>query len=88
MTESEILNWLFVEVLSEITEEPFKDVEGKSQAEMPPVGNGTYLVTMKLKKDLPNWVPMYGEEICLDYKGIRRQCNSCYGNHLLKVRTL
>ena len=58
MTESEILNWLFGEVLSEITEEPFKEVEGKSQAEMPPVGNGTYLVTMKLKKDLPNWVLM------------------------------
>ena len=40
---------------------------------MPPVGKGTYLVTMKLKKDLPNWVPVYGGKVCLDYKGMKRQ---------------
>ena len=30
---------------------------------------GTYVVTMKLKKDLPNWVSMYGRKISLDYRG-------------------
>ena len=51
---------------------------------LPPIGNGTYLVTMKLKKDMPNWVPMYGRKICLMYRGIKNQCNSCFGPHLRK----
>ena len=86
LTESQILNWLviFGEVISEITEEPFEEVQGSTVPTMPPVGNGTYVVTMKLKKDLPNWIPMYGRKICLEYRGIRRQCNSCYGNHIKK----
>ena len=84
LSGSEILNWLvlFGEVLCEIAEEPFEVVENLSEADMPPVGNGTYLVAMKLKKNLPNWVPMYGRKVFLDYKGINRQCNSCYGNHI------
>ena len=43
-----------------------------------PVGNGTYLVKMRLKKDMPNWVPMYGRKVCFIYRGIKKQCNSCF----------
>ena len=86
LTESQILNWLaiFGEVISEITEEPFEEVKEGNVSTMQPVGNGTYVVKMKLKSDLPNWVPMYGRKICLEYRGMRRQCNACYGNHLKK----
>ena len=54
LSESEILGWLscFGEVLSEITEERFES-EGLDP-ELPPVGNGTYNVKMKLNGDLPN----------------------------------
>ena len=24
--------------------------------------------TIKLKKDLPNWLPMYGPKVCLEYE--------------------
>ena len=39
---------------------------------------------MKLKKDLPNWVPMYGRKVCFDYKGIKKQCSACFGPHIKK----
>ena len=86
LLESEILDWLalFGEVLSEITEEQYEDLDDTESRELPPVGNGNYLVTMRLEKDLPNWIPIYGRRICLDYKGNKKQCNWCYGSHLRK----
>jgi hypothetical protein len=83
LSESEILNWLgmFGEIISEITEEPY-DEEGHKDDSMPLVGNGTYNILMRLSSDLPNWVPIYGKKICLEYKGMRRQCNNCYGPHI------
>ena len=81
LSETEILGWLccFGQVVSEITEEAFDNAG--LDPNLPPVGNGTYLVRMKLEKDLPNWVPMYSKKICLEYPGIKRQCNNCYGPH-------
>ena len=72
---------MFGEIISEITEEPYAD-EGNKDDAMPPVGNGIYNVLMRLSSDLPNWVPVYGKKICLEYKGMRRQCNNCYGPHI------
>ena len=74
------------EVITEIAEELFEDERGNDDqmSKMPPVENGVYSVMMRLKKDLPNWVPMYGRKVCLDYKGIKKQCNSCYGPHIKK----
>ena len=51
---------------------------------LPLVGNGVYVVTMRLRKDMPNYMPMYERKVCLDYNGIKRQCNSCYGPHIKK----
>ena len=84
LSESEILSWLscFGEVLSEITEEQFES-EGLDP-DLPPVGNGVYNVRMRLKMDLPNWLPMYGKKICVEYPGARRQCSGCYGYHARK----
>ena len=72
LLESEILDWLslFGEVVSEITEELFDEVTDSTNEKMPPVGNVTYVVTMRLRKDMPNW---YGRKVCLDCKGIRKQ---------------
>ena len=86
LLESEILDWLvlFGEILSEITKEIYEDLEDPNSLKLPPVGNGNYLVSMKLKKDLPNWLPIYGRRVCLEYKGNKKQCNWCYGPHLRK----
>jgi hypothetical protein len=72
---------MFGEIISEITEEPYAD-EGNKDDAMPPVGSGTYSVLMRLSSDMPNWVPIYGKKICLEYKGMRRQCNNCFGPHI------
>ena len=72
----------FGEVLSEITKEQF-DSAGLDQ-DLPPIGNGTYNIRIKLNRDIPNWIPMYGRKICLEYPGIKRQCNKCYGAHAKK----
>ena len=48
---------------------------------LPPVGNGTYNVKIKLSRAIPNWVPMYGRKVCIEYTGTKRQCSSCYGPH-------
>ena len=69
--------------LTEISEECFEDEQVGGES-MPPIGNGTYLINMKLKKDIPNWVPMYGRKICLSYKGQKKQCNTCFVPHLKK----
>ena len=86
LSESEILDWLvqFGEVISDITEEIFDNPDVQGHADMPPVGNGTYIVTMKLKKDMPNWVPMYGRKVSFVYRGIQKQCSSCFGPHIKK----
>ena len=76
LQESEILDWLslFGDVISEIKEELFGDAEDQTCQGLPPVGNGNYLVTMRLQRDLPNFMPIYGRRICLEHKGIRKQC--------------
>ena len=45
-----------------------KDAKDENGERMPPIGNGVYIVTIKLKKDLPNWLPMYGRKVCLEYE--------------------
>ena len=86
LLESEILDWLvlFGEVVSEITEEVYGDQDDPESKDLPPVGNGNYLVKMKLKKELPNWLPIYGKRICLEYRGNRKQCSWCFGFHMRK----
>jgi hypothetical protein len=70
--------------LSDITEEIYEDRDDPSSHSYPPVGNGNYVVTMRLKKDIPNWLPIYGRRICIEYKGIKKQCNWYYGPHMRK----
>ena len=87
LTESEILAWLskLGTVTSEIREEAFDERGECSSDELPTIGNGCYIVEMRLTKSLPNFVPMFGKQVKLYHNGITKQCNNCYGNHLKKV---
>ena len=75
------MDWLsvFGQMMTEITEEIYEDLDDPDSQKLPPVGKGNYLVSMKLKKDLPNWLPIYRRRICLEYRGNKKQCNWCYG---------
>jgi hypothetical protein len=36
-------------------------------------------VELKLKKHIPEFLPMYGRKIRIFYVGMKRQCNNCFG---------
>ena len=76
ITKGELLCWLnlYGEVLSDITEMTHPD---SVNAEA--VGNGTYVVKMKLSKPIPQFLPVSGRKIRFYYNGIRRMCTNCYG---------
>ena len=40
-----------------------------------PVGNGTYVVQMNLKKPIPQFMPISGRKIRIYYNGIKRDLN-------------
>ena len=65
LSESKILGWLscFGEVLTEITEERFGGDDPDLDPSLPSIGNGTYTVKMRLVKDMPNWMPMFGRKV-------------------------
>ena len=62
----DMIKWLrlYGEVLSPLTEKQHPD-----STEDCPIGNGTYIVTMKLRKDMPNFVPMYGRKVKFEHTG-------------------
>ena len=79
LQEDQILDWLILygEPLSSICEDIHEDSDSDAQ----PIGNGTYSVKMKLHKDIPQFLPMYGRRIRLYYKGISKLCTQCFGRH-------
>jgi hypothetical protein len=36
---------------------------------------------MKLKKDIPQLLPMFGKRIRIYYRGVQKLCTKCFGNH-------
>jgi hypothetical protein len=64
LEEKQIIDWLshFGDVKSEILEDTHEGSE-ESSNDLPPVGNGIYLVRMKLKRDMPQLIPMHGKRI-------------------------
>ena len=85
LEEKQIVDWLshFGEVKSEISEDTHEGSDD-SNDDLPPVGNGIYSVRMKLKKDMPQLIPMHGKRIRLYYRGIIKRCANCFGAHQRK----
>ena len=79
LEDSQILDWLklYGDPVSPICE----DIHEDSDSEAEPIGNGTYSVKMKLDKDIPQFLPMYGRRIRVYYKGINKLCTQCFGSH-------
>jgi hypothetical protein len=74
LSEEELTTWLehYGRIVSPIEEELIKDEEGQNS-----FGNGKYKVEMKLEREMPNLIPMYGKKIRIYYKGIKKVCKSC-----------
>ena len=76
--ELDLVRWLqkYGEILSAVCEKSHKDSD-KSY----PVGTGTYVVKMKLRRHIPQYLPIYGRKLRIYYPGIDRAFSNCYGMH-------
>ena len=76
--ELDLVRWLqkYGEIMSAVSEKAHTDSD-KSNL----VGTGTYVVKMKLKKQIPQYLPIYGRKLRIYYPGIDRACSNCYGMH-------
>ena len=79
LEDQQILDWLrlYGDPISPICE----DIHEDSDSDAEPIGNGTYSVKMKLNRDIPQFLPMFGRRIRIYYKGITKLCTQCFGSH-------
>ena len=80
--EKQILEWLdmYGEQASELSE----DIHPNSDSDADPVGSGTYSIKMRLKKEIPQLIPMWGKRIRIYYRGVTKLCANCFGTHARK----
>ena len=85
LEKEQIIEWLsnFGEVRSDLTEDTHEESDDSAD-DLPRVGNGIYSVKMKLSKDMPQFMPMYGKRIRLYYRGITKRCTNCFQPHQRK----
>ena len=80
LQEEQIMAWLdlYGERAGELTEDIYPN---NSDSEGDPICMGTYSIKMRLKKDIPQLIPMWGKRIRIYHRGVQKLCNNCYGNH-------
>ena len=81
--ETQILDWLnfFGEQAGELTE----DIHPNSDSDADPIGAGSYSIKMRLNKDIPQLLPMWGKRVRVYHKGIQKLCSNCFGPHPRRV---
>ena len=79
LEESQILDWLnfYGEQAGQLTE----DIHPNSDSDADPLGNGTFSIKMRLKKDIPQLLPMWGKRIRIYHRGVQKLCSNCFGTH-------
>ena len=77
--EPQIMAWLtqFGEPAGELSEEIYPN----SDSDADPIGNGTLSIKMRLKKDIPQLLPMWGKRVRIYYRGVQKLCSNCFGPH-------
>ena len=84
MKEDHIKEWLseYGFLVSGITEDmeniggqSSEEEEGQNEGEF---STGIYSAKIKLNKEIPQLIPMYGKKIKIYHKGIKKQCVNCY----------
>ena len=81
VTKEQIVNWLecYGEVKSEIKEDHW--IDENEEEEDGSNRSGIYSVLMKLERDIPELLPMYGRRIKIYHRGIQKFCKNCFGKH-------
>ena len=79
LSEEKMLAWL--EIYGTKVGEFSEDLYPDSDSEADPVGCGTFSIKMKLNRDIPQILPMWGKRIRVYHRGIQKLCTNCYGPH-------
>ena len=81
LSKSEITSWikLYGEIKSELEEIA---ITGDTDGSL--VGTGSYTVKVKLRRLIPNVIPMQGLKVKCSYQGVKKQCSNCYDYHKLR----
>ena len=72
-------------VVSEVVEQLFDDGSDPYSGNDGTNRTGTYAVKVKLRRKIPQLLPMLGKRIKIYYPGIQKLCTNCFGNHPRKV---
>ena len=77
--KAQIVEWLamYGEPVNELTE----DVHPNSDSDADQFGTGTYSIKMRLTKEVPQLLPMWGKRIRVYYRGVQKLCPNCFGPH-------
>ena len=84
VSPDQMLAWLSIygDILSPIIEDCFEDPEDEGvDGEDGVNATGTFSVKMRLRKEIPQLIPMLGKRVSIYYPGIRRLCSKCFGDH-------
>ena len=75
--EKRILDWLdyFGEQAGQLSE----DIHPNSDSDADLIGNGTFSIKMRLKRDIPQLLPMWGKRIRIYHRGVQKLCSNCFG---------
>ena len=81
--EEEVVEWLkmYGETFGRLNENFFFDPNPAAKR----IGDGTYTIKMRLDRQIPQFLPMYGKKIKIEHRSIQVLCTNCYGKHTRKV---
>ena len=70
LEKTAILDWLnhFGEQAGELTEE----IHPNSDSDADPVRNGTFSTNMRLNRDIPQLLPMWGKRVRIYHRGVQK----------------
>ena len=77
--ENQIMEWLnlFGEPAGDLSEE----IHPNSDSDADPIGKGTFTIKMRLNRDIPQLLPMWGKRVRIYYRGVQKLCSNCFGTH-------
>jgi len=80
LTHQQIIKWAsyYGKVLSPVTESKDTDLDPDVRPDDNTVGCGDLKVLVKIRRPIPQFLPMYGYKIRLYYKDIPRMCSNCF----------
>ena len=79
LQKEQMMEWL--ERYGEKAGELSEDIHPDSDSDDSPIGSGTYSVKMRLTRDIPQLIPMFGRRVRIYYRGVLKLCTKCFGGH-------